>query len=225
MNYSYNVDCVICIDGTASMAPGIESVKANVLSLYERISDNLEEKGWDSYRIRLKIIVFRNYGFDDEPMTVSDFYTLPEQREEFNSFVNGIEAKGGDGGPSNALEAIALALKSEWTTEGTRKRHGVFVFTDKTALPLGERAGNAGYPADMPKTLDEFCGWWEGTLNAPASRFNFKVGRLVVFAPSVYPWENMNTWNRYWPVYAKEGIDLSSDCIYDVIDYFIGDIW
>ena len=61
---------------------------------------------------------------------------MPKQSFEFKKFVSSIEACGGGNGPENALEAIALALKSEWTTSGAKRRHVIFVFSDALALSL-----------------------------------------------------------------------------------------
>ena len=203
----HNVDIVICIDGTASMAPIMDKVKENVSDFCYNFIDALESREKSVEKVRAKVIVFRNYGFDDEPMTVSDFYTLPEQREEFNSFVNGIEAKGGDGGPTNALEAIALALKSDWTTNGNKRRHVIMVYTDKAAIPLGDSAGLTGYPEGMPADLSALYGWWEG-LTAVGT-YSAKAGRMFAFAPKVYPWTDLEVWNRYWPAFSVAGTDLS----------------
>lgn len=43
------------------------------------------------------------------------------------SFVNSIEAKSGGDDPEHALEAIALVLKSDWTTGESKRRHCILV--------------------------------------------------------------------------------------------------
>lgn len=73
----------------------------------------MEENDKDVAKLRIKVIVFRDYICDSEPMVESEFFTLPSQNANFRSFVERIEACGGGDGLENALEAIALALKSE----------------------------------------------------------------------------------------------------------------
>ena len=218
----YNVDIVMCIDATGSMAPIIDEVKSNAISFYQRFVDSMEENDKDVAQLRIKVIVFRDYGCDDEPMVESSFYTLPEQNEEFRSFVNAIEAKGGGDGPENALEAIALALKSKWTTSGSKRRHAILVFSDAPALALGERAGCPNYPTGLPKTIAQLGAWWEGTDQSLGSTYQPKAGRLVAFVPNAEPWTELQAWNRYWPAFSLAGTGLPDVDIQSAIDLMVG---
>lgn len=194
----YNVDIVMCIDGTASMGKFIDQVKANALSFHDQLTTAMEATGKFLQGLRLKVIVFRDYGCDAEPMTESAFFTLPAENEEFQNYVNGIQVSGGGDLPENSLEAIAHALKSDWVTEGTKKRHIVVMFTDAPALELGERAESPNYPEDMPKNLAELGAWWQSTDQNFKSSYDRNSGRLVVYAPNAYPWtaEGVGLWNR-----------------------------
>ena len=218
----YYVDIVMCIDATGSMAPIIGEVKDNAISFYQRFIDAMEENDKDVAQLRIKVISFRDYGCDDEPMAVSDFFTLPDQNDEFRAFVNGIEAKGGGDGPENALEAIALALKSDWTTGGSRRRHAVLVFSDAPALALGERAGSASYPEGMPADIAQLGSWWEGTDQTLTSTYQAKAGRLVAFVPNAEPWTELQAWNRYWPAFSPAGTGLPDVDIQSAIDLMVG---
>ena len=221
----YNVDIVMCIDGTRSMYPIIDEVKANALSIYQKFVDQMEENDKDVSQLRIKVIVFRDYGCDDEPMVESQFYTLPEQNDEFRSFVNSIEAKGGGDLPENSLEAIALALKSDWTsTPGVKKRHTILVFSDAAALPLGERAGSPLYPAGMPTSLEQLGAWWHGSDQSLGSSYNPEYGRLVAFVPNAEPWTDMQVWNRYWAAFSPAGTGLKDVDIQAVLDLLVGSI-
>lgn len=218
----YSVDIVMCIDGTASMRPIINDVKANAMSFYQKFVDAMEENEKKAEALRIKVIVFRDYGCDEQPMEESEFFTLPDQTEQFQAFVNGIEAKGGGDIPENGLEAIALALKSKWTTGGNKRRHAILVFTDAAALPLGERSNSAGYPEGMPKDLAELGSWWEGTEQTLDTTYQPKYGRLVVFAPNAYPWTDIQAWNRYWPAFSSAGTGLSEVDTQAAIDLLVG---
>lgn len=218
----YNVDIVMCIDATASMAPIIEEVKGNAISFYQKFIDSMEENDKEVEQLRIKVIVFRDYGCDDEPMVESEFFSLPAQNEEFRAFVNGIEAKGGGDSPENALEAIALALKSDWTTGGSKRRHAVLVFSDAPALSLGERASAASYPAGMPTDIAQLGAWWEGTDQTLTSTYQPKAGRLVAFVPNAEPWTELQAWNRYWPAFSAAGTGLPDVDIQSAIDLMVG---
>jgi len=219
---TYNVDIVMCIDGTGSMAPIIDQVKENALSFYQKFADAMDENDKSVEVLRVKVIVFRDYGCDAEPMKESEFFTLPDQNEQFRAFVNGITAMGGGDIPENALEALALALKSNWTTGGSKRRHAVLVFSDAPALALGERASQPGYPAGMPKNLGELGAWWEGTDQTLGSTYQPNAGRLVAFVPNAEPWTDLQTWNRYWPAYSTAGTGLSELDIQSAIDLLVG---
>lgn len=218
----YNVDIVMCIDATGSMAPIIEEVKSNAISFYQRFVDAMEENDKEVALLRIKVIAFRDYGCDSVPMLESAFFELPEQTDAFKAFVGSIEASGGGDAPENALEAIALALKSDWTTAGAKRRHAVLVFSDAPALELGARAGSANYPSDMPADIAQLGAWWEGTDQTLGSSYQAKAGRLVAFVPNAAPWTELQAWNRYWPAFSPAGTGLPDVDIQSAIDLMVG---
>ena len=218
----YFVDIVMCIDATGSMSPIINEVKANAISFYQRFVDSMEESDKGVAQLRIKVIAFRDYGCDAEPMVISDFFTLPEQNEEFRAFVDGITATGGGDGPENALEAIAHAMMSDWTTGGSKRRHAILMFSDAEALPLGARAGSKSYPAGMPADIAQLGAWWEGTDQSLSSTYQPKAGRLIAFVPNAEPWTGLQAWNRYWPTFSNAGTGLSDVDTQTAIDIMVG---
>jgi len=221
----YNVDIVMCIDATGSMGDVIETVKANALTFHEQFQAVMEDADKMVDVTRVKVIVFRDYGRDgDGAMVESEFFTLPEQSADFSAFVNGIEARGGGDIPENALEAIALALKSDWTTAPGKKRHVVLMFTDAPALPLGARKECPNYPADMPADLAALGAMWEGTDQDSVTSYSSNAGRLIVFAPNAEPWTEMQVWNRYWHTPSKGGTGLEDVDLQAAIDVLVGSI-
>lgn len=218
----YCVDIVMCIDATGSMAPIINEVKNNALSFYQKFVDAMDDNDKTVDQLRIKVIVFRDYICDTEPMVESEFFTLPSQSEAFKRYVSNIEAAGGGDTPENALEAIALALKSKWTTGGSKRRHAILVFSDAPALPLGERADCPNYPRNLPKSLAGLGSWWEGMDQSMDSTYQARFGRLVAFVPKVAPWTELQAWNRYWPAFSPAGKGLSDVDIQSAIDLLVG---
>lgn len=218
---TYDVDIVMCIDGTGSMGGLIGTVKANALQFYEKLEESMSLAGKMPSSARVKVIVFGDYECDPQPMRESPFYTLPEQNDGFREFVTGITANGGGDIPENALEAIALAMKSDWTPRqtGKKRRQVIVVFTDAPALPLGARASCPGYPTDIPQTMAELSAWWEGTTQTLGGNYDPNSGRLVVFAPNDESWTQFEPWNRFIPSYTAGGTcnDLDMQMILDII--------
>ena len=221
----YCVDLVMCIDATMSMAPILEEVKENAISFYGKFVEAMEEAGKDVEKLRIRVIAFRDFKADDEPIVDSaNFFDLPDESEAFESFVRGIEPSGGGDVPENALEAIALAVKSEWTTQGDKQRHVILVFTDAPAHELGKLAGESSYPEGMPADLATLGSWWEGVDQSAVGTYKRKFGRMVVFAPEAYPWTEMRAWNRYWFVPSKAGLGLEEVDMNEAMDVLVGSI-
>ncbi len=197
----YNVDIVMCIDATGSMASIINEVKANALSFYRKFVDEMEaqEPPKSVQQLRIKVIAFRDYGVDSEPMVESKFFVLDEEGDQFHEFVDRIEATGGGDEPENSLEALALAMKSDWVRTGAVRRHVIMMFTDASALPLGARKGKGGYNADLPADMAELREMWEGQAMEKRAK------RLLVFAPDCTPWSDMVDWSNTFHTASKAG--------------------
>ncbi len=218
----YCVDIVMCIDATGSMSPIIEEVKNNALTFYQKFVDAMEENDKEVSELRVKVIVFRDYICDTEPMKESEFFVLPDQGTAFKNFVSSIEACGGGDGPENAYEAIATAMKSDWTLNGNKRRHAILVFTDAPALPFSERASCPRYPTGMPRDITQLSAWWEGTDQMFRGSYRPKAGRLVAFVPEDPSWTCLQSWNRYWPAFSPAGTGLTGVDIQSAIDLMVG---
>ena len=189
-----NVDLVLCIDGTGSMGPFIEEVKDTASTFYERVTVALKEKKRVAKQLRIKVIVFRDY-YDREgdkfpPMMESEFFSLPSQTAQFKKFVSAIEPWGGGDEPENGLEAVALAMQSDWVKEGVKRRHIIMVWTDASAHSLDKNVGSkpSDYPQNMPKNNVELYDWWN---DPQGGKMNASAKRLILFAPNTQPWTDM----------------------------------
>lgn len=214
----YNVDIVMCIDATGSMASIIEDVKSNALSFYQKFVDEMEAKSKSVQQLRIKVIAFRDYGSDSEAMVESKFFTLDEENREFHNFVKGIEATGGGDEPENSLEALALAMNSDWVKTGSVRRHVIIMYTDASALKLGTRNGDSNYPSNMPADLAELREWWEG------QKMEKRAKRLLIFAPDTEPWSDMVDWSNTFHTASKAGSGCDDTDIQTCIHMLVNSI-
>ncbi len=212
---TYHVDIVMCIDLTGSMTPCIETVKNNALTFWPQLKERLENATKHVDKIRVKVIGFRDFEADgDKALVESKFFEVSDEflgeDKEFEAFVKGLGADGGGDIPENSLEALALALKSDWTKEGDKRRHIVVMFTDASAHKLEDAdTSNPYYPADMPSTFDELAELWEdhADLQSSSTKGMQKASkRMIIFAPEAYPWPQINAeWEQI--VYVPSSSD------------------
>ena len=203
-----NIDVVFCIDGTGSMAPCIESVKANARRFHLEFVKAMTDLGSEIDSMRVKVIVFRDYKDDgDNAMHISPFYELPGDDAEFAEFLAGVSASGGGDANENGLEALYFAMKSDFTI-GAKDRQVIALFTDADALKLGERSGESAYPTDMVdiKGLGDI---WACVGQDSSFKLREKNKRLVLFAPAGTVYEELKkTLNRsvFEPVNMEKGL-------------------
>ena len=182
---SYHVDITMCIDATLSMQPVINMVKENALNFDERLKAALAEKEKNVDKLRMKLIFFRDIYHDglDEALMETDFVELPNEKETFRDWLDSVTASGGGDLPESSLEALAAAMKSDWTREGDKRRHLIVMFTDDAAHPLEKSASFGGeYPEGMPKDFSELVEMWEGQTMDDVAK------RMLIFAPNKDPW-------------------------------------
>lgn len=211
-----NVDVVMAIDLTGSMAKLIDAIKHDVVRfrdwLYDSLNENLQAKGKmrTLNRMRLRVVGYRDYNYDWKaalqpwhgPMVTSDFFDLddPFDREALQTFVDKLEATGGEDEPESALEALHYAIHSDWDRDETVvHRHVIILCTDAPAHPLTgddqekRNVGNEHYPADadMPYDLVQL----QSEYSNPAV-IDQSAQRLLIFAPKdAYPWSQVAQWN------------------------------
>lgn len=203
----YSVDLVLCIDSTGSMSPIIDKVKAAALRFHADLNSVMHEKNKAIDALRVRVISFRDYWADgDKAMLQSQFLTLPDEADKFARFVKDIAADGGGDEPENGLEAVALAIRSDWSKTGDRRRQLVVVWTDAPAHALDRNSKPAGYPADMPSNLDELTDMWDGQ----SSNVSKTAKRLIIFAPDADPWTHIaNHWENAVHFASRAGDGLA----------------
>ena len=219
-----NADVVFVIDATASMQPILDKVKNFSLKLYGDIQRGLWDLNKNINQFRVKVIAFRDYYCDDiYAMQESEFFYLPDEAEHFQKYLAAIQAKGGGDRPESSLEAIALAMKSDWIQEGHSKRHIIAVFTDAPAHPLEQSRNGTpdNYPSVMFRSFGDMKDTWESGQESCAEtdsdfEMDMKAKRLVLFTPDEEPWRSMENFTQCVKVDIqadKGGAELDSSAI------------
>jgi len=141
-------------------------------------------------------------------MLVTDFFNLPQDAENFEKCVRSLRADGGGDDPEDGLEALAYAIKSNWNTEGAKKRQIIVVWTDAETHPLGFGKTSPFYPNGMASDIRELSSWWGGTQQGG---FVDREGkRLLLFAPDAPDWNVISqNWEKvlHFPSEAGKGLE------------------
>ncbi len=206
----YTVDMVFCIDATGSMEDFtgsqmkiINLVKQNAINFYSDFSEIMDKKGKKVQQLRVRVVAFRDYIWDEEDaMLVTDFFLLPQQAKEFEDCVNSLHASGGGDIPEDGLEALAYAIRSNWTTEGSKKRQVIVVWTDAGTHDMGYGRNSPYYPNGMPADMSELNDWWDDMNN--------NAKRLILFAPDENSWSYISrTWDNTIHIPSAAGNGLA----------------
>lgn len=205
-NNGFNLDITLCIDVSGGMVPFLENFRHKSHSFYDIICDEYITKGLIAPdKVRVKMIAFKDYSVDPEPMVESEFFSLEneDERNDFVSFTDYLDAMGGGDMPECSLEALALAMKSPWTEKGVKKRHIIALVTDAPPKPLSKKNLEiAGYPEDMPKSEKELEALW--------NEMSVREKRLLIFAPKCEEWQSFaEGWEG---VVHKENVRFLGGC-------------
>ncbi len=233
------VDVVMCIDYTGSMSGIINTVKNNAISFYDQFKARCDLAGIELRGMNSQVIGFQDINVDgDDWFRMSPVYSMPEQRSEFEAFVNDIYAMGGGDWAESGLEALDAAFsKTDWGFDDGYHRQVVILWSDAPYLIREDAEGNPitkGYTIDsegnsVPTfytdlTVDMMKNKWDAM---PSGK------RLILFAPSksehdgnyIDPncgfWDEMDSWKNV----IHEGYTSSSfsDFTY-ILDAIVGEL-
>lgn len=219
---SYTVDIVFCIDATESMEDAkkkekrlINIVKEHALHLHDDITARMDEHRKKLAQLRIRVVAFRDFIADGEKaLLASDFYLLPQQKKEFKECIDGIAAEGGGDPPEDGLEALAVAMKSDWTDKGTKKRQVIVIWSDAATHEIGYGKSSEHYPSGMPKSMAELEDWWD--------EMDPYAKRLVIFAPDTEYWDYIReTWKKVIFVNVAPGKGVSDQRYDEIVEAIV----
>lgn len=219
MGVSIVVDIVFIIDGTGSMQNALDNVTSRALQMRPLVIKGLKGHSRNVTKMRVKVVVFRDLFVDANAYEESEFFTLPEEAEQFRDYVEQIKAQGGGDEPESALEALWRVMKyTEFQQSiGTQKaRHVLVVMTDASGHRLDDpqREGDPLYPSDVPDKLSGIEAQWQ--------RMNHDARRLIITAPNSWPWVEMSLWSNVNYHTTDQGKGISSEVMDNIIAYISG---
>lgn len=231
----YKVDIVMCIDITGSMQDCIDIVKNRALQFWPDLKEALAAASKNVSDVRVKVIGFRDFEADgDGALEISRYFNLSDQGssdpEDYKAFVNGLVADGGGDEPENSLEALALAIQSDWVQTGDKRRHVIVMFTDASAHKLEDaNRSNPNYPENMPESFEDLTDVWmtpsSGQQGGTKTKLKQPAKRLIVFGPEVYPWpEIYESWDQVVYNPSKAGTGLDDVSYEDIINAIVGSV-
>ena len=199
-----------------SMYPILDAVKENALNFYQDFCNALEAKHKHVSQLRIKIVAFRDFEADkDKAMLATDFFSLPEESEDFEAVIRSIIPDGGGDDPEDGLEALAYAMKSDWCSGSEKKRHVIVIWTDDGTHELGQARHLPNYPKSLARDFNELTEWWGNEYHMGMMDQHAK--RLLMFAPEKPWWTTIaNNWNQVLHVVTDVGRGME-DCDYSMI--------
>ena len=218
----YHIDIVFCIDCTGSMGPVIDLVKEKVRKFPIDLKDALATKEKQVHELRIRVVAFRDLESDSDALEISEFFMVEPSTDSanFESFVSRLGASGGGDEPESGLEALAIAMGSDWTDKGDRQRHLIVMFTDASAHKLESRIGEipSQFTDVIPADINGLTDNWDG---GQATKLKKAARRLIIFGPDAYPWNEISdAWGQtvYLPSQAGKGLeDVEYSTILDTV--------
>ena len=174
------VEVVMCIDVTGSMSGIINTVKKNAMDFYDLFKQSCDDEGIILSGLNSQVVAFRDKNVDGSSwISTSPTYFLPDQKEEYNTFVSGLYASGGGDTPESGLEALNIAFdKSDWGIDDGFHRQVVILWTDAPFL------AHTSYTDLSVSYIKEK---WDAM---PSGR------RLILFAPNGNGYSNGGDWRE-----------------------------
>ena len=131
-----NVDIVFVIDVTKSMERMIDIIQTAAISFLDEFFEKMNSMKRRVENLRVKVISFRDFYYDwNHAYNESKFFTMPNEKMDLKEYLNEIYADGGGDDPESGLEALAMAMKSDFLVYETRKLIGeLFNFKNPKTL-------------------------------------------------------------------------------------------
>lgn len=186
-----NVDIVFCVDTTGNIPDLVYYLKDNIEKICNDVRARLEEEVTYIGDFRVKFVSFKDIYYDDNSLMESKFFLIPNDMKELKEYLLPFEPDGGGDKEESSLEAISLALKSEWNNSSPRCRQVIVLFTDNPSHEFLEKDYARIDVSGFPKDLDELKAIMLGENKEYNPAFNHKKLRFIAITPYVYPFNEL----------------------------------
>lgn len=192
------VDMVYCVDLTYNTAQTLNKIKDNMRTIYENLCSKFSFYRHYVIKLRIKVIGYKNCcDKDDLIFDISDFFCIPEETDKLMKFVNAFEIGGDRTVLNNSLEALALAMQSDWCVptldcSKIKKMHYIVFFSGTSSKPLEDMSSLdiCNFTVNIPKSYEELIDQWYGA--GSCCKIDQQCKRLILFAPEESePWADL----------------------------------
>lgn len=143
-------DIVFCLDVTGSMSPCIEGLKREI----ETFAEGLQSAADVDFRLRL--IAYRDLHDPTSPGDPWRVTAFTSSLREFKASLTGLKANGGGDhrGAESTLDALYLAIHSEWRPSKTHKT--IVLLTDDNTHPTLHGSTYRRPDNDISRVIQDF---------------------------------------------------------------------
>lgn len=222
--YKASVDIVYCVDLTYCTTQTLDKIKNSILALCSDLNNRFS--CYNPYlilKMKIKMIGYSN-GFNENnhKFEVTDFFSIPEEGKKLKSFLNNLEIRGNKGRGNRSLEALCMAMQSDWSTQSTdcsiRKMWNCIVLV----------SGASQSPFVTDRLYSNSLDFWYNNSNKSAGMDQHSK-RLVVIAPKdSEPWSDIaDDFDFCWTRFTNENNDEGDELLYfhnDIMRFFLDDL-
>ena len=228
----YPIDIIFCIDTSIDMENAVSSFKKRASQFYPDIKEALSAASKEVSQIRIKLILFGPNG-SQTYLKESDWFYISNSKgldnEYFSAALNHIKCKDYFE-KCNGLEALALAIKSDWVQVNGKCRQIIAMFTNHSAEKLEEMPPKRMICHEgSPTSLEELTDLWMTPYNPQLANNMISLKqlakRLVLFSPEAYPWQEIyESWDQVVYNPSKAGTEFDDVSYEDIINAIVGSV-
>lgn len=193
----FQFDMVLCLD--ISCAWSVGNAKKIFRNFSSRFKEAAKVKSKNIQQLRIKIILFSS-GDVCFPVKETNFFELPNEQNELNSFIEFLNPVTVNGFSNPSLDFISIAIDSNWDFNCDKSRQTIFILSNRSKK-------NKTSPKDLsfkkPQlSFSQLSDKWDGQSGMPMTS-----KRLILFAPDETPWVDIGTfWNNtiYYPIIEEQ---------------------
>lgn len=140
----------------------LENAKDQAVELIKRTRELfLKHHPGSSCTVRVRVIIFGSYrDLEDAAIKVTDFTDLSDDEDWLRRILSKTVVSEVSKSPSAGLEALAYAIRSDWTGRRTRVRRSILLWSAGVPAPLGECREEEWYPKGMPESFEKLTEFW-----------------------------------------------------------------